>query len=94
MNRTIVSSRNDWPLTIYDLWRIFGIKGKPARSCRSPFREDKNPSFSVSPDGLLWRDFATDEGGGIINFIAKAKDLNTTNAGRLYGQLVRQEGRK
>jgi hypothetical protein len=39
--------------TIPVLWRMFNLKGKPAKSCRSPFRPDQNPSFSVSDDGLF-----------------------------------------
>lgn len=31
--------------------------------CSSPFREDKHPSFSISPEKRCWHDFATGEGG-------------------------------
>ena len=34
-------------LTIPELWRLLNLPGNPGRSCRSPFREDRNPSFSV-----------------------------------------------
>ena len=34
-------------LTITGLWSHFGLEGSPAKSCRSPFRSDRNPSFSV-----------------------------------------------
>ena len=31
--------------------------------CSSPFREDRHPSFSISPEKRAWHDFATGEGG-------------------------------
>jgi len=34
-------------LTITGLWSHFGLEGSPAKSCRSPFRSDRNPSFSL-----------------------------------------------
>jgi len=43
-------------------------------SCRSPFREERNPSFSwfVGRDGRdRWKDFGTGEGGDTLDFIMK-----------------------
>lgn len=31
--------------------------------CSSPFREDRHPSFSISPEKRCWHDFGTGEGG-------------------------------
>lgn len=53
-------------------WRAFGLPGEPRRSCRSPFREDRHPSFSVSQDDRLWRDHATGEGGDVVAFVSRA----------------------
>lgn len=58
-------------LRIPELWRRFGLRGAPAKSCKSPFRDDRNPSFSVSADCTLWNDFATGEGGDAIDFLAR-----------------------
>ena len=55
-------------LTIPVLWQMFTLAGKPAKSCRSPFREDRHPSFSVSDDGRYFHDFATGEKGDAIDF--------------------------
>jgi len=44
---------------------------KPNGMQRSPFREDRHPSFSVTDD-RLWNDFATGEGGDVITFIVAA----------------------
>ena len=32
---------------IHDAWEDLGLPGEPSESCRSPFRDDLNPSFSV-----------------------------------------------
>lgn len=44
-------------------------------ACKSPFREERNPSFSwfIGRDGKdRWKDFGTGEGGDTIDFIRKA----------------------
>jgi len=55
---------------------------KAGKSCKSPFREERHPSFSVSGDGRLWNDFATGEGGDVVDFIAKAKSIGKGDAAR------------
>ena len=59
-------------LTIFDLWQYFGFPGRPSKTCRSPFREDHKPSFSVTPDGSLFHDFATGESGDSVAFFQHA----------------------
>lgn len=61
-------------LRIPELWEHLQLPGIPARSCRSPFRQDRNPSFSVYDDGRYWKDHATNEGGDAIAFYAAAHD--------------------
>lgn len=67
-------------------WLNLGFPGRPARTCKSPFREDKKPSFSVymSSSGQRWYDQATAEGGDVIDFWAKAKEISNEEA---FGQL-------
>lgn len=67
---------------IHDLWPELGYEGKPGKTCRSPFREDRHPSFSVYDDGRKWKDHATDEGGDVIDFYAKAKGITNDEACR------------
>jgi hypothetical protein len=67
-------------LTIPVLWQMFTLAGKPAKSCRSPFREDRHPSFSVSDDGRYFHDFATGEKGDAIDFLAKTRAIPVTQA--------------
>jgi hypothetical protein len=60
---------------------MFNLRGNPAKSCRSPFREDRSPSFSISEDGLRWIDFATEVDAFEFAGLVKAdrspvKDLN------------------
>jgi len=52
----------------------------PARSCRSPFRPDHSPSFSVYNEGKLFMDFATGDKGDVIDFYALAKGISGPEA--------------
>ena len=45
----------------------------------SPFREEKNPSFAVYPDGR-WFDFGLGEGGDVISFAMKYWNLSFKEA--------------
>jgi hypothetical protein len=69
-------------LRISDLWVMLDLPGRPAKSCRSPFREDRNASFSVYHEGRRWKDHATGEGGDEVDFVASACDLSTQDACR------------
>jgi DNA primase len=63
--------------TIEWAWKILDLPGRPARTCKSPFREDKKPSFSVymAKDGQRWYDQGTGEGGDVVDFWAAAKGI-------------------
>jgi hypothetical protein len=50
-------------VTIKDLWERFFPGSTPGKSCKSPFRDDRNPSFSLYDNGKRWKDFGTGEGG-------------------------------
>jgi hypothetical protein len=67
-------------LTIPVLWRMFNLRGDPGSPCRSPFREDRSPSFSVFDDGRRWIDHATAERGDAIDFLAKIKGISNASA--------------
>jgi hypothetical protein len=66
--------------TIPILWRLFNLRGDPGNSCRSPFREDRSPSFSVYEEGRRWFDNATHEGGDAVDFLAKIKGFSNAEA--------------
>jgi hypothetical protein len=59
-------------LTVFDAWRALGLPGEARRTCCSPFREDRHPSFSISPCGRLWHDFATGNAGDVVSFVKRA----------------------
>ena len=63
-------------LSIPSLWARLDLPGSPKTACRSPFREDKHGSFSVSKDGRLFNDFATGEAGDAITFLQMATGLS------------------
>lgn len=62
---------------IHDAWEDLGLPGEPSESCRSPFRDDLNPSFSVFDAGRKWKDYGTDESGDVFDFVQKAKGFDT-----------------
>ena len=66
--------------TIADAWRDEGLPGEPKQSCRSPFREDRNPSFAIFDDGRKWKDFGTDQGGDVFDLIATARNCTPAEA--------------
>jgi hypothetical protein len=66
--------------SIFAAWRALGLPGEPCRVCCSPFREERRPSFSISPDGLLWHDFTTGEGGDVVSFVKRATACNDAEA--------------
>lgn len=79
-------------LRIPVLWRRFGFQGEPKPSCRCPWREDRKPSFSVSPDGLLFHDFATGEGGDAVDFLQRATGLSRQAAVRKFIEMAGHGG--
>ncbi len=75
-------------VTIYDIARTYYPAWKPTKSCKSPFREDKNPSFSVYDNGKRYKDFATGEKGDVIDFLARAANLSRKEAFKRFVELA------
>jgi len=69
-------------VTIAELGARFFPSWRPGKSCPSPFREDKKPSFSVFADGREWKDFGTGEHGDAVDFLALARGLSNADAAR------------
>jgi hypothetical protein len=65
---------------IDDAWRDLGFPGTPSKSCRSPFRDETNPSFSVFSEGGRFHDFATGASGTVIDFVGLALNADTKGA--------------
>ncbi len=62
-------------LSIPEAWRLLNLPGEPGKSCVSPFREDRHPSFSVFAEGRRFRDHASGDSGTVIDFIQLALDV-------------------
>lgn len=75
-------------LRIPELWQLLGLPDKAGKSCRCPWREDHNPSFSVSDGGMLWHDFSTGEGGDAVDFVRLATGLSASEAVRRFIELA------
>lgn len=58
--------------TITDAWKMLGLDGEPKSSCKSPFREDRHPSFSIFDGDKAWCDHSTGIGGDVVEFIRHA----------------------
>lgn len=69
-------------MSIDDAWRRLQLPGEPGVSCRSPFRDDSRPSFSVFDDGRRWRDHATGDAGDVADFVAMALNVSLSDAAR------------
>jgi len=69
-------------LPLPELWCLLALRGEPKRSCESPFREDRNPSFSVfEQDGLwFWRDHALGIGGDEVDFLMHGRGCESMPA--------------
>lgn len=59
-------------ITVFDAWKMLGFDGEPKASCKSPFREDRSPSFSIFEGGKAWTDHASGDGGDVVEFIRHA----------------------
>ena len=61
---------------------------KPATSCKAPWRDDNNASFSVYARGQKWKDHGTDEGGDAPDFLAKALTLSPEDGRRQFMEMA------
>jgi hypothetical protein len=67
-------------LDIPTLWRLLELPGKPRKICRSPFRQDKHPSFSIFDQGRAAKDHATGQCYDGPSFLAAARSLSDGEA--------------
>ena len=81
-------------LSIEELWRLRNWPGKPARSCRAPYREDRRPSGSVLADGQLFHDFSTGETLDAPALLARVEKLTVRDSCKLFVQLAKGNGSK
>lgn len=75
-------------LTIPQLWEKLCLPGEPKKKCCSPFREEKNPSFSITHNDTRWRDHGSNQGGDIFDFYQAATDCSKADAVREVFKLL------
>lgn len=79
-------------LRIPELWAKLGLENPPssgrARVVCSPFRPERSPSFSISADGMLWKDFSGEAAGDAVTFIEHACNLSRKDAMRHLMELA------
>jgi hypothetical protein len=75
-------------LRIPELWRLLELPGQPRKSCRSPFRKERNASFSIYDQGRRGKDFATGEDFDGPAFLAKARTLSIADALKAFVALA------
>jgi hypothetical protein len=61
---------------------------KPDKSCLSPFREEKNPSFSVYENGRRWKDYTSDKGGDVCDFYQEATGCDRKEAFKSLKKMI------
>ncbi len=75
-------------LTIPDVWQMLGVEGRPKPSCKSPFRDERNASFSIYAKGRRWKDHTTGQRGDAADFCAHARGLSPEEGARLLIDLA------
>ncbi len=56
--------------------------------CLSPFRQERTPSFIVSPSKKIWHDFGSGEGGDVFEFVARMENISRFEALKKLAQRV------
>jgi len=59
--------------------------------CRSPFRNERTPSFCVSSDKQFWYDFGNSEGGDVISFLEKIENFSFHEAVEMLAEMANLE---
>ncbi len=77
-------------LSIPQLWHLLGLPGRPARSCRSPFRPERHASFSIHDECRRFYDFSTGDHGDAADFVARVFGLSPEDGLRRFLELAGQ----
>ena len=72
-------------LKVAEVLASMGFDVKPDRSglIRSPFRDERTPSFHILPPGYGWKDFGDGSGGGVIDLVMRLKACSRAEALRV-----------
>ena len=73
-------------LTVTQTWKLLGLPGRavPGSALRSPFREDRHPSFGIFKNDQRWKDYGTGESGDQIDLIQKLFSCEKREAVRRF----------
>ena len=77
-------------LPLPDLMQYLAVGEYAKASCRSPLREDKNPSWGIfHRDGQwLWKDHGTGESGDEVTFVEQLQSCSKAEAMRRFCQMA------
>lgn len=77
-------------LPLPDLMALLGHGDAAKSKAKSPFREERNPSFGIyeSAGKWRWKDHGTGDGGDEIDYLAKAQDLSPERARMAYLEMA------
>ena len=78
--KTVMQARNS---SVVGFLQSLGINGQHKNGrflCRSPLREEKTPSFTVTIDKNVWYDFGLGLGGDVISLVMKVKNCDFIKA--------------
>lgn len=80
-------------IDIVDVVRKYAELKKSGKNymCRSPFRNERTPSFCVSQEKQFWYDFGNSEGGDVISFLEKAENINFQEAVEMISEMTGME---
>ena len=75
--------------------KILGITNIPNKSeffVKSPFREERTPSFKINILKNIWYDFGLGEGGSVLDLIIKLKNCSAKEAVKILKEFADTDG--
>ena len=75
--------------TVTDVLAYFGKDSHLTRGrfVRSPFRDERTPSFHITPNGRGWKDFGDGSGGGVIDLVMRLAGCDRLRAIRILSEM-------
>ena len=79
-------------ISISDAWKRLDLPGKPKRSCKAHWRNDRKASLSVFGEGRLFKDHGSNKYGDVVEFISVAENINKSEATKLLLRWHKESG--
>jgi hypothetical protein len=82
MDKTDFNKGAGTRLTVAEVLRHYGMADAVPRSgfIRSPFRDERTPSFHILPHGYAWADFGDGSKGGVIDLVMRLENCAADEA--------------